>query len=428
MSIRGLPSLLSPAAKCPSCRGLWAAEAGAFAGTTRHSAHASVVHPDCLEHLEHPCGVELRLPLTSPPEGMSVHAPDGPLLGQRVIEEKAAGLWSSDVVLTVPGGTRKYPAIVGGGVASTADDALTLGWIEALERRCSLRRPRARLVFAGRPPGPTLRPVATESPTWWAEARTLDGSAAWVPLQDTVLASQWRGKSLSTTDSTGMAAHTSKASAILHGLRECVERAGLHHWWTQQGSRRCSVHSRVATALLRGSSLALPRSECEAWHVQIGAWHVAGCLIFTETSEGFTAAFGGGAALDDDAAVRAAWKEAFQMHTAPQLTIARDGQLVFGAAVGHTSVADDFRVRFLTDFPASSDCPKPAEAGADTTEWDMVASLLKAIDRPVATVDAGDGLTDALDLHVLRVVCPGISRLTPDTCAPSGLTPVFLGG
>ncbi|MEU0244918.1 YcaO-like family protein [Streptomyces sp. NPDC006235] len=425
MSICGLPSLLSPSAECPSCKGLWAAEAGSFAVTIPALSPASVVHPDCLEH---PRGDELRVSLTSPPEGVSVHAPYGPLIGQQVIEDPDAGLWSSDVVLTVPGGTRGYPAMVGGGVASTADDALTLGWIEALERRCSLRRPRGQLVFAGRPPGPTLPLEAAESPTWWAAAHTLDGSALWLPLQDTVLASQWRGGSPCTTDSTGMSAHTSKESAIFHGLRECVERAGLHQWWTQQGSRRCSDHSLVATALLHASTLALPQSDCEAWHVRLGRWQVAGCLIFTETKEGFRAAFGAGAALGADAAVRAAWREAFQMHTAPQLTVARDGQLVFGAAIGHTLIDDDFRARFLRDFPTSPGCLELAEAGTDPTERDEVDSLLKAIDRPVATVDTGDELTDALGLHVLRVICPGMPKFTPGTRAPSGLTPAFLGG
>lgn len=153
MSTRTLSRLSFPIADCASCRGLWAAEARPLAVWRPGPSYDSVVHPYCLEHLR---GAGRRVPLTSSPEGMSVRNPYGPLLGQRVIEDPVAGLWLSDVILTVPGGSRGHAAMAGGGTAGTADDALTLGWIEALERRCSLRRPRERLILAAEPPG--LRP------------------------------------------------------------------------------------------------------------------------------------------------------------------------------------------------------------------------------------------------------------------------------
>jgi ribosomal protein S12 methylthiotransferase accessory factor YcaO len=424
-SNRGIPDLWFPTSECRSCRTLWAAEAYPGSVANPSQSYASVMHPDCLEH---PCGVDRRVSLASLAEGASIRVPHGPLLGYQVIEDPDAGLWSSVVVLTAPSGTRGYPAIVAGGVATTAGDALTLGWIEALERRCSLRRPRERLVFASQPSGSAPAPRADGRPTWWTEAHTLDNATVSIPLEETILASQWRGTTPSTTDSTGMSVHTSREAAIFHGLRECVERTALHQWWTRQGSRRCSPHSLVATDLLRASALALPHSTCETWHLQLGEWHAAGCVIFTQGRERLAAAYGAGAARSADAAVHAAWREAFQMHTAPELSMTGDGRIVFGTADGHTMVEDDFRERLLMDFPAQTYCTElGVPAVADSTEQGTVQSLLEVVDGPVLIVDAGDELTDALELHVLRVVCPELCRFTPDTYTPSGLTPVFLG-
>ncbi|MDR6981006.1 ribosomal protein S12 methylthiotransferase accessory factor YcaO [Streptomyces sp. 3330] len=391
-------------------------------------SQAFVVHPDCWEH---PYGDERWQALDSKPDGLGVHAPFGPLLLQQVVEDASAGVWSSDVLVTVPRGTRGFPAVVGGGMAATAEQALTLGWIEAFERRCSFRRPREQLIFAVQPPGLAMsEAVAEEAPMWWTQAHGLDGEPTWLPLQEAVLASQWRGTPPVTTDTTGMSAHTSKERAILHGLREWLERSVLHRWWTQPDSTRCSIHSRMASDLMRGSSLALPDSACEVWHLRHGDWHVAGCVIFTERGIRPTAAFGGGTALTADAAVNAAWREAFQMHIAPQPAVTREGQIVFGPPIGHTPVDEDFRIRFLAQFPARSDCTEPGreEPIDHAEEAGTRDSILKVVDGPVATVDCGDELTDALGLHVLRVLCPALPRFTPDTRTPSGLAPAFLGG
>ncbi|WP_373299399.1 YcaO-like family protein [Streptomyces phaeofaciens] len=310
-------------------------------------------------------------------------------------------------------------------MAATPKDALTLGWIEALERRCTFRRPRERLILATQPPGPaTSGTVTVGAPTWWTMAHELDGMPTWLPFQEAVLASQWRGASAITTDSTGMSAHTSKERAVFHGLREWVERSALHQWWTQRGSR-CSIHTDITSDLLKRSPLALPHSDCEVWHLRRGNWHVAGCLIFTEHGERLTAAFGGGAGVTVDSAVHSAWREAFQMHTAPRPVASQEGRVRFDPPNGHNPVGENFRARFLETFPSRSDC---GEIETAPIEERGTESLVEAVDGRAVTVDCGDELTDALGLHVLRVVCPELPRFTPDTRAPSGLTPVFLGG
>ncbi|MEU0666483.1 YcaO-like family protein [Streptomyces lavendulocolor] len=419
-----------PAADCPTCAALWAAEREHLTGR-RHTRPAdgtglrSVLHPHCPRH---PYAVPGR------PRG---ETPYGPLLGRRVEHDAGLRLWVSDVVLTVPPGTRGHPAVVGGGIADDPDEALTIGWVEALERRCTLRRPRERLRFTGRPVSTLRTPdTAADDPPQWRVAahRLCDGETVWLPLPHAVVDSQRHDPADADvrTDSTGMAAHPDRDSALFRGARELLERTALHAWWTGPGSHRCTGHSARTLEWLRDSAHVLPGVTVDVWHVRKGSWYVAGCLLLTPRHDGIVrAAFGSGAAPNVEAAVAAASREAYQMHTAPRISLTPAGAARFGPATGHTVVPGDYGARFRRAFPADSSCtPARREHGAapDLPDGGLLHSVLDSLGAPAAFSDCGDQLTDALGLHVVRVMCPGLPRLTPATrSASGGLRPRFLG-
>ncbi|GGQ07082.1 YcaO-like family protein [Streptomyces roseolilacinus] len=464
------PRLHLPVSTCPTCAALWEGERahlpgpGADRGTGPR--HRAVLHPWCPRHAGTAHRPVPARPGTDAAGGTGTPPPHGPLLGQRVVYDAGLRLWSSDVVMTVPAGTRAHPAVVGGGIAEDPETALAVGWVEALERRCTLRRPRERLRFTRHPGGAPRRSHGSgddDRPRWWVSARDVrDARASWVPLEHTVVDSQRRGPAPDVrTDSTGMAAHPDKDEALLRGAREHLERAALHAWWTSPGSRRCARHGAAALAWLLDGTQVLRGARVDVWHVRRGDWHVAGCLVLTPGDGGTArAAFGSGAATDVEAAVRSACREAYQMHTAPGISLTRTGGARFGPATGHTEVPGDYGDRFRRAFPADGSCAAdgPAAtppgtgpalgggAGAERPEPHgpaapgggrarpepapprPVASVLDALGAPAAYTDCGDPLTDALGLHVVRVVCPGLPRLTA-ACrsVTGGVRPDFLG-
>ncbi|MFH8689693.1 YcaO-like family protein [Streptomyces anulatus] len=420
--------LALPATDCPTCAALWTTEREHLTGR-RHArpdgvGRRSVLHPHCPRH---PCAA---------PGRPGSDTPYGPLIGRRVVHDAGLGLWVSDVVLTVPPGTRGHRAVVGGGVTDDPTLALTIGWTEALERRCTLRRPREGLRFTERPVNGLSAPGTAEDdrPRWRVAAHRLRGEGTvWLPLPLTVVDSQRLGPEGAgvRTDSTGMAAHPVKESALFRGARELLERAALHAWWTGPGSDRCTGHSARTLEWLRSSAQVLPGVTADVWHIRRGSWYVAGCLVLTPRRDGtLRAAFGSGAAPDVGTAVTAASREAYQMHTAPRISLTPAGAARFGPAEGHTEVPGDYGTRFRRAFPPNSACTPAGQEGEAVpggSDRDLLDSVADSLGAPAAHSDCGDQLTDALGLHVVRVVCPGLPRTTSATRSACGLRPAFLG-
>jgi ribosomal protein S12 methylthiotransferase accessory factor YcaO len=391
---------------CAGCADLWRHEA--VAGDWPHdgSAEAVLLHPFCTRARHRPVTADLALADLAPPRG--------PVIQAQVTRMDGLDCWVSDVATTVPPGTRRYPAVVGGGAARTAERALAIGWTECVERRSMLRRPAARVRLVARP----LDRPDSETPVWSVEAAAIpDGERVWVSCARVTLASQNRG---GLANSTGVAAHPDRDRARHNGLRECVERAGLAAWWTTEGSRRCGPHTAAANERL--DRLGISGSSCEVWHVSLGRLQVFGCLICDAGPARTRVTLGSAAAVDVADAFDSAFREATQLAAAPVLTRTPSG-VSFGAPyVGHP-VPADYMVELRSAFPAG-DCPGAEPASGDETLDD----LLSAAGGEAYEFTYRDRLTEALGLHVLRVWCPRLPTLSRASRSPSGLPALFVGG
>lgn len=410
---------------CTLCSELWlneSAQAG-WAGKQAKNSQPRLLHPSCPRPHETPPTTTILTPGDLKP-------PYGPVLAAEAAYDAGLGLWTSDVAVIPPTGTLHYPALVGGGVASSRDHALLLGWTEAIERRCLMRRPRAAVRLRnGDPKWGGTQPAPSTGLLWAVEARSLrDGSPAWLPYEQVMLGSQLRGTmARGNTDSTGVAAHPDRNHARLNGVKECAERAGLVEWWTGDQSCRCRPHAARATKWLATSHISPANSFCEVWHHRIGTVVTAGCLLLTPQGDELLVTFGAGAASTETAATWSAFREALHLTLARELLQTSDKKGEFGNPQIGQALPQGYLNRFRRTFPLSATCPEDSalqqSSGPDT--WQTYASGMPS---SVLEVDCGDQLTDALGLHVLRIVCRDAPRLTRATRASTGLQPTFTGG
>jgi ribosomal protein S12 methylthiotransferase accessory factor YcaO len=406
---------------CGGCDALWESERHAAGWAPQPRSAVSLLHPLCpKDHRDLSVDPEPALHFLAP--GL------GPLLATDLTHDEGLGLWMSDVAITLPvGAALQQRAIVAGAVAEEPQRALLLGWTEALERRCTLARPRGRVRLASYPRTGTDRAAAADAPEWLLEGRRFaSAEPAWLPYEQGVHHSLLRGQGRRTgADSTGVAAYPKPGGARMRALRECVERAGLARWWSTAGSERCARHTQTVNAWLRRSALAPRAATADVWHTHHSGHHVAGCLITTATNLGPHVVFGSAAHRSVGAAVESAFREALQLHLTRVLVMSKDRRPEFGRRYIGKAVREGFPAAFRKAFPLQEGCVR-TDGGLQETPEDPAISP-EDITQEAVEVDCGDALTDRLGLSVLRVVLPSLVRFSAQTTASDGLSPDFLG-
>ncbi|MEU4800461.1 YcaO-like family protein [Streptomyces sp. NPDC023327] len=392
--------------RCQGCHLLWAAEARAGGWPVHATVGPVLPHPLCPRgHDGHPDKACAERPVALAPSA-------GPLLAERLVHDPGLDLWMSDVVLTTPVGPHGHAAVVGGGLSRDRETSRLIGWAEAVERRCAMRRPRGAVR---RLPNGLAEEAAPRS--WHVAGKYLaTGESTWIPLVDATLTG--------TTDTTGMAAFPTRDGALRGGLREWGERAALAQWWSGGKGVRCRDHTDLAASLLATSATVASGATCQVWHTSWGPLRVAGCLLITPTNQGPRAIFGSGAAADTASAVVSAYHEALQLHVTAGVIRGPNGAARFGPQYVGAPLSEEFLDRFFTEFPVERGCTTVPE---DSERLDTGLDGLLATAGPrTAAVDCADPLADALGLHVVRVVCPDLPRWSARTTSPTGLTPAFL--
>ncbi|MEV6701826.1 YcaO-like family protein [Streptomyces sp. NPDC051453] len=405
---------------CGGCDALWESERHAAGWAPQARPAVSLLHPLCpKEHQDLSTDPEPALHYLAP--GL------GPLLATDLTHDEGLGLWMSDVAVTLPvGAALQQRAIVAGAVADEPQRALLLGWTEALERRCTLARPRGGIRLASYLRAGTDR-AATDAPQWLLEGRQFaSAEPVWLPYERVVHHSLLRGQGRRTgTDSTGVAAYPEPGGARMRALREVVERAGLAQWWSTAGSDRCARHTQTVNSWLRLSALVPRAATADVWHTHHEGHHVAGCLITTATNLGPHAVFGSAAHRSVDAAVEAAFREALQLHLTRVLVVSDGRRPEFGRRYIGKAVQETFPAAFREAFPLQDRCVG-SDGGQQAIAEDP-AGAPQDITPEAVEVDCGDALTDRLGLSVLRVVLPSPLRFSAQTTTSGGLNPEFLG-
>ncbi|WP_078848158.1 MULTISPECIES: YcaO-like family protein [unclassified Streptomyces] len=402
--------------QCGSCDALWDGERRTAGWAPQPGPGVSLLHPLCpKDHRAR--GTDARSPGDFLPPGM------GPVLATALTHDPGLGLWMSDVAVTPPtGADLQQRAIVAGAVAEDPQRALLLGWTEALERRCTLARPRGPVRLAAYPKTGAGHTSVGDTPQWQLEGRrSASAEPVWLPYEQVVHHSVLQGQGRQTgTDSTGVAAYPDPIGARVRAVRECIERAGLALWWSEAGSVRCALHTEEANSLLRQSSLVPRAATADVWHTYRAGHHVAGCLITTATNLGPYAVFGSGAHRSVDAAIHAAFGEALQLHLTRVLVVDEDQRPAYSRRYIGKALPASFAAAFREAFPLQDQCVQ-TDFGDEMTAEDP-AGTTEAVE-----VDCGDALTDGLGLSVIRVVLPSLPRFSARTTAPGGLNPDFLG-
>lgn len=334
-------------ARCRHCRDLWRRQA---------EPDAYAIHPECLAI--HDGAASSIVPGSGPVTSFGWLDVNGP-----------------------PVAFARGPVPLAGGTGvldATATDldrgmAGTKAIAELLERQTAYLRPRA--------PVRLQMDSDTEGARWSVQARSLvDGEGVLIPAERFVLASQTSSSGPGSGDSTGIAVGPGSRAAVVAGLLESVERAGVAAMY------RGAPTWRVPTAHLTGPFVgALNR---QGWWIDVVGCEYIGfaVAVCVASHVEFRRSIGGAAARSDvSAAVEAAAAEAYMKSIAFP-----DSGRVIAAATGLLGTEEIW-----------PDLPGPATAQAPTAD---PLEIVRRSGRDAAVVDRGNPLIDAIGWRAAHVV------------------------
>lgn len=321
------------------------------------------------------------------------------------------------------------PGLVGRGVDWQPAAARRKAMMEVLERYCSCMPPRGPLCW-----GTASDVRATGAPVgapddaprrWWVEgAGTRSQRCFLVSLEYVQLASlSTVEEPLVRADSTGMAVHPARESAVAAGISEVLERAGI------EIALRARLGARWDLRTLPPEFAPLIGLLTEwGYSVTIASVYPVpsfiACAVFLHRRDDagpgpWLVCGSGGGWSAGTAAERALFEGYAQLlhaleiwpdRTPRDLARPYDHFLHYLDATAAKSLLSAWGIAEAPAVPFPADPP-----GASAAE-----ATLEAI-----AVDRGNVLTDYLGLSAMQVVMPGVPRLSPSSTAPGGMPHPF---
>lgn len=270
------------------------------------------------------------------------------------------------------------PFLAGCGVHEDAAIAERIAIVEAIERDCAHRAPRAAIVDGETSDLEVCEGIPRTHGGPFVVAHVVDsGALRLLPLEFVELASRSsRPHPLVTADSTGIAVHDSVEQAIAAGTREVAERIALDHFLGQPRGVAWDLDTLPVAERVRLRFVAALGWSVTVFPMRPALGHVA-CLVTLVRSDALRATrWGAGAGRTSAQALRRATLEAV-------------GQVLVGGG------ASDVRPLTIERTVAFTGTTEPHGA-----------ALTRDAERVV--VDRGNRMTDALDLHARHVIVPAL--------------------
>lgn len=343
-------------------------------------------HPDC--SLPHP---PMRLAL----EDLSA-GPLSPIKALRHFPPISGAPYVCQAIADAPSHLPVRPFISGAGVAPSLRGATHIATIEALERDCALRMPRARTV-SGRADidvVPGFEDMAQDSNRRWVEVVSVKTNEnRLLPVEYVQLGSCCSEPDpIALADSTGMAVHHHRASALDAGIREVAERVAIRNLWRNGVSHAWDL--RTLPPPEAELVAALRACDCEPILLPMG--RVLGhetCLAMglgcTFRDGELRPLWGAGSAARAEEAANKALNELYG-----QIVLAKHNERI----EAERGPAPE-RILALISKGSDSLLPYPAQSRVP---------IAIIGEQPIYMVDRGNILTDSFGLRSLQVIIPSL--------------------
>lgn len=424
---------------CPRCEQLWTARNPNYlppsdGQQSPGDPDGNMPHPEC-RHLHREHG-RYRRPQN--PLAQFLNAGWGrPIKALRWSSTAGAdrGAYSCDAIMDHPHAVVTYQPLIGSGVDLDPHRTRLKACMEAIERFTVFMAPRCALHWGT---ASQLRDcVGIESsahgdtPGWWCETNHLQSGSMrlllleWVQWSDLCYTGLRSVEGLAVvTDSTGYAVHSDAGQAVVGGLTECIERAGMASLWRDGlrfAWRRGSYPSRADVTVRACESLGY-------WCVAAGCELKQGghaCIAFlrriNESVDGPALVCGAGGGLDPRRALTHAVTEAHGMLQHAQDIWPREADPALSTVYEHFLfylrsdhaewLWQSLRLSYLPEI----DCPMAKGVNPDPL------GAAQQFGEDIFVVDRGNRLTDYLGLHAVQVIVPGLERLDRKRPGPEGL-------